>query len=55
MSRYINCSLITIEQLVNLEKIAEDFYDQAGRDKFRVYASLDAKAIRDYKTSINSL
>ena len=49
MSRYINCSLITIEQLEHQEKLAADLYDRVGRDKFRAYASLDADAIRAYK------
>ena len=49
MSRFIKCSLITIEQLEQLETQADKFYDEVGRDKFRVYASLDAEAIRDYK------
>ena len=42
----------TIEQLENLEKIATDFFDKVGKDKFRTYASLDAEAIRKYKSSI---
>lgn len=52
MSRYIKCTLITIEQLVNLEQMANDLYDRVGRDSFRVYASLDAEAIRVYKNSL---
>ena len=49
MSRYIKCTLITIEQLEAMEQMASKFYDEVGRDKFRVYASLDAEAIRVYK------
>lgn len=49
MSRFIKCSLITIEQLERLEAQADKFYDEVGRDKFRVYASLDAEAIRVFK------
>ena len=49
MSRYIACSLISIEKLEALEQMANEFYDKVGRDKFRVYASLDAKALRVYK------
>lgn len=52
MSRFINCSLITIEQLENLESQADKFYDEVGRDKFRTYASLDAEAIRLYKATL---
>ena len=53
MSRYIKCTLITIEQLVNLEQMANDLYDRVGRDGFRSYASLDADAIRAYKNSVD--
>ena len=52
MSRYIACSLITIEKLEAMEQMASKFYDEVGRDKFRVYASLDADAIRVYKNSL---
>jgi len=51
MSRYVTCTLISIEQLVNLEQMANDLYDKVGRDSFRVYASLDAEALRVYKNS----
>ena len=53
LSRYIQCQLISIESLVDLEKMAYDFYDKVGRDKFRVYASLDSQAIQDYKNSLD--
>jgi len=52
MSRYIKCSLITIEQLESLEKIANNTYDKYGRDKFREYASLTAERIREYKATL---
>lgn len=52
LSRYIKCSLITIEQLEALEQMVTEFYDKVGRDKFRVYTSLDAEAIRVYKNSL---
>lgn len=52
MSRYISCTLISIETLENMEKMALDLYDKVGRDKFRVYASLDAEAIKKYKESL---
>ena len=52
MSRFLTCSIITIEQLVELESMANRFYDEVGRDKFRVYCSLDADAIKLYKTTI---
>jgi len=49
MSRYVSCESIPIEQLERLEKMAFDLYDRVGRDQFRVYACLDAEAIREYK------
>jgi hypothetical protein len=52
MSRFLTCSLISIEKLVELEDMANRFYDEVGRDKFRVYCSLDADAIKTYKTTI---
>jgi len=52
MSRFLTCSLISIEKLVELEDMANRFYDEVGRDKFRVYCSLDAEAIKVYKQSI---
>ena len=53
MSRYIKCTLISIESLVHLEQMANDLYDLVGRDSFRTYASLDADAIRVYKNSVD--
>lgn len=53
LSRYIGCTLISIEQLVRLEQMANDLYDRVGRDSFRVYASLDATALRVYKNSVD--
>jgi hypothetical protein len=49
LSRFIKCSSVSIEQLLRLEELAEKCYDEVGRDKFRLYASLDAKAIQLYK------
>lgn len=36
-----------------LEAMAFCFYDDVGKDKFRTYASLDAKAIARYKSFLN--
>ena len=36
-----------------LEPMANSFYDEVGKDKFRVYASVDAAAIREYKEFIS--
>ena len=52
MSRFLTCSLITIDQLVELESMANRFYDEVGRDKFRTYCSLDSEAIKLYKSTI---
>jgi len=49
MNRYVNCDSISIEKLERLEQMANDLYDRVGRDSFRVYACLDADAIREYK------
>jgi hypothetical protein len=49
MSRFIFSLVVPIEQLEALEELANKCYDQVGRDQFRVYASLDAQALRDYK------
>ena len=38
--------------LDRLEVLANNFYDQVGKDKFRVYCSLDAEAIKNYKESL---
>ena len=47
-SRYISLGLDVYENLV---KMANKFYDEAGKDKFREYACLDAEAIRTFKNS----
>lgn len=52
MSRYIHCSLLSIEQLEQLEVLASECYDKFGRDKFRDYASLSADAIKQYKAQL---
>lgn len=35
-------------------KMADRYYDQVGKDKFRVAASLDAEAIKIYKLTKRS-
>lgn len=30
-------------------KMATEFYDKVGKDKFRVYCSLDAEALQKYR------
>lgn len=34
-------------------KMCSDYYDKVGKDRFRVYASLDADAIKVFKASKN--
>jgi hypothetical protein len=48
LSRFMK---LPIEKLLDLEEMANRFYDEVGRDTFRVYCSLDAEAIRVYKKS----
>ena len=50
--RFTKIPSISIEQLLNLEQIANKTYDTYGKDKFRDYASLDAEYIRNYKASL---
>lgn len=54
MSRFLHCELISVEKLCDLEEMANRFYDEVGRDKFRIYASLDAEAIRTYKNQLET-
>lgn len=51
-SRYIELGLDTYENLV---RMANEFYDKVGKDKFREYASLDAEAMKTFKNSNLSL
>lgn len=46
MSRYVSLPEDKFEDLLEM---ADGFYDDVGRDKFRVYCSLDAEAIRKFK------
>jgi len=52
LDRFVNCSLVTVDQLESMETMANKFYDEVGRDKFRVYTALDADAIKRYKMTI---
>lgn len=49
LSRFMACSLISVEQLCELEEIASNHYDKVGKESFRVSASLDAEAIQKFK------
>jgi len=35
--------------VIQQASLAEKLYDEVGKDKFRVYASLDAESIRNFK------
>jgi hypothetical protein len=50
--KFVNCSLITLEQFESLEKMTHELYDRVGKDKFRTYCGLDADAIREYKATL---
>ena len=52
LHRYMACKAITLEEFDRLEVLANKLFDEAGRDKFRVYANLDADALRQYKKEI---
>lgn len=52
LDRFVTCSLVSIDQMESMETMANRFYDQVGRDKFRTYASLDADVIKRYKETI---
>jgi hypothetical protein len=49
--RFAKIPSISIDQLVDLEQIANKTYDTYGKDKFREYSSLDAEYLRNYKAS----
>lgn len=52
LDKFVNCNIISVEQMESLERMANSFYDEVGRDKFRVYASLDADVIKRYKATV---
>lgn len=51
MSRYVSLPEDQFEQLLDM---ADSFYDRVGRDKFRVWCSLDADAIKKFKLEANT-
>lgn len=42
----------TAEQVVSYTKMVNDFFDRVGKDKFRVWCSLDADEIKRYKAAL---
>lgn len=51
MSRFIKSKVVAIDVLVELEQNAIKLYDRVGKDEFRTYASLDAKAIKEFRAN----
>jgi hypothetical protein len=49
LSRYVT---LPEAQFTSLCEMAYQFYESAGRDKFRVYCSLDAEAIKQYREQL---
>lgn len=37
------------EAVANMYSMASKFYDEVGKDTFRIYASLSADAIKEYR------
>ena len=35
--------------ITKLEIMANEFFDKVGRDKFRIYATVDAEVMKEYK------
>jgi hypothetical protein len=46
LDRYVDTC--DVDTLLQLEENANKLYDEVGKDKFRTYASLDAKRLREY-------
>jgi flagellum-specific peptidoglycan hydrolase FlgJ len=44
LMRFIKAGL----DITNLEIMANNFYDEVGKEKFRTYSSVDAQAMKDY-------
>jgi hypothetical protein len=49
LSRYVT---LPEAQFASLCEMAYQFYNEAGRDKFRVYCSLDAAALKLYRNQL---
>lgn len=45
LMRFIKAGL----DIANLEIMANEFFDKVGRDKFRIYATVDAEVMKEYK------
>lgn len=49
LSRYVE---LPVDNFMRLADMADRFFDEVGRDKFRLYCSLDADALRVYKNKL---
>lgn len=49
LSRYVETPT---DKFMALADMADKFFDEVGRDKFRTYCSLDAEALRVYKNRL---
>ena len=45
LMRFIKAGL----DITNLEIMANEFFDKVGRDRFRIYATVDAEVMREYR------
>ena len=45
LMRFIKAGL----DITKLEIMANEFFDKVGRDKFRIYATVDAEVMREYR------
>ena len=45
LMRFIKAGL----DITKLEIMANEFFDKVGRDKFRIYATVDAEVMKEYK------
>lgn len=49
LMRFIQAQpVITEQQIENLENMANNFYDEVGKDKFREYASVTPAVMKEY-------
>lgn len=49
LMRFIKAQpVITEQQIENLEAMAERYYDEVGKDKFREYASVTPAVMKEY-------
>ena len=52
VNAYLSRYLKVAADLPALQRMAEVLYDREGRDRFRVFASLDAEALKIYRLTL---